>query len=203
MSAPSSPPPPPAKPPKHSGPRFTREQRKRLELLAVDTITYDLSEKESMRYIALRAPDLAMLDEGTLRRYRKKVRDDPYYEEWLSQFVKVGYVRMYKDRIDEMLAIQNKAKRMLLEEEALPASPGELEAWKKAHPNQPAPRLQNPGLKVYIMSQITAANKRLTELQNSGPVAAKMHAILQLLNPDTPEEERKRVLEQMLASAHG
>ncbi|MEO9364424.1 MAG: hypothetical protein ABI348_11040 [Nitrososphaera sp.] len=178
--------------------KLNKALQAKLELLAVDCITFDLSEKEAMRYIAVRAPELAGIDPATLRRYKAKVKSDPYYDEWLSQFVKMGYVRMYKDRIDEMLTLNARLKRMLLEEESFPRTKEDRQAWIKAHPNTTPPPIQNRGMIIALSSQIIACNKRLSQLQNSGPVAAKLHAILKALNPDTPEDERKRVLEQML-----
>lgn len=179
--------------------RLTREEQARLKLLAVHSISFELSENDALAYIAMLAPDLGpKVDKPMLRRYRARVRQDEFYTEWLKWFSNKGYVRMYKDRIDEMEAIQARLKRKFLQELLLPESKEELELWKARNPNAlNVPRLQNTGYLIGLAAQITGINKRLSQLQNSGPTAHLVSMIARYHDPETPEEERRAIGEKL------
>lgn len=180
-------------------PRMSREQRKRLELAVETCVSLDLTPSQITAYLKRFMPDLAFVDQRTIRRYKNKIRSQGYLNDWLRDMTKGDWLRLYKDRLDEILAELRKVKRMLLEEELLPANREALDEWKRQNPNKIPPRLQNRGYIIALEYVLATLNKRATQLQNTGPVAIKMRAILKAVSPDTPKAERERILKAILA----
>ncbi len=178
--------------------RLSREQIKRLELAIEMAVALDLTPSQTTAYLQRFVPDLAFVDVRTIRRYKKKIRSQEYLNDWLRDMTKSDWLRLYKDRLDEILNELRKVKRMLLEEELLPSTKEALDEWKRQNPNKTPPRLQNRGYIIALEYVLATLNKRATQLQNSGPVAIKMRAILKAVDPRTPKTERERILKRVL-----
>ncbi len=140
--------------------KFTKIERERLRALIQDCITYRLSEKESLAYVASRLGNKS-ISQAHYYVLKKRLESDSAAEKWINRFAKSGFISEHMRRHNEMNLLQDVAFAMLVEQRAKP------------------PDEQDSSLILAIMSQITKIGERLTSLQGGAPVLSQLSAMLQ------------------------
>ncbi len=138
--------------------KFTKIERERLKALVQDCITYRLTEKESLVYIAERlGKPIGAAHYYTLK---KSLESDSNAQDWINHFAKTGFISEHMKRYNEMDLLLQVAFRMLIDEDS-----------KKSDE-------RDPNVIFGLMSQITQISKRLTNLQGGTPILSQIKALL-------------------------
>lgn len=155
--------------------KFTKIERERLKALVQDCITYRLTEKESLVYIAARFGK--PISQAHYYVLKKRLESDSNAQDWINRFARTGFISEHMKRYNEMDLLLQVAFRMLIEEDS-----------KKSDE-------RDPNVIFGLMSQITQISKRLTNLQSGTPILSQLSAMLQGRNQ---HHQQQQIQQQLL-----
>ena len=139
--------------------QFTEEQRHMLIQCISDADIFGLSDKEGMKYVEEKTGRSISLT--SYQRYKKIALNDESANAWITNFGKIGFVKNYRKRINEMEILQQTIFRQL-----------NLELTKK-------PAEQDRKYVLSLMESIRQNNIFLSQLGMSMPVSAKIRELIQ------------------------
>lgn len=91
--------------------QFTEEQRHMLIQCISDADIFGLSDKEGMKYVEEKTGRSISLT--SYQRYKKIALNDESANAWITNFGKIGFVKNYRKRINEMEILQQTIFRQL------------------------------------------------------------------------------------------
>ncbi len=139
--------------------QFTEEQRHMLIQCISDADIFGLSDKEGMQYVEEKIGRSISLT--SYQRYKKIALNDESANAWITNFGKIGFVKNYRKRINEMEILQQTIFKQL-----------NLELAKQ-------PEEQDRKYVLSLMESIRQNNIFLSQLGMSMPVSAKIRELIQ------------------------
>ncbi len=139
--------------------QFTKEQKYILIKLIIDCDLFGLSDKEGMKYVEEKTGRSISLT--SYQRYKKIALNDESANAWINNFGKIGFVKHYRKRINEMEILQQTTFKQL-----------NLELGKKVEEKD----------KKYVLSlmeSIRQNNIHLSQMGNAMPIVAKTRELIQ------------------------
>jgi hypothetical protein len=139
--------------------QFTKEQKHMLIQCITDADIFGLSDKQGMKYVEEKTGRSISLT--TYQRYKKIALNDESANAWINNFGKIGFVKHYRKRINEMEILQQTTFRQL-----------NIELDKK-------PEEQDKKYVLSLMESIRQNNIHLSQMGNGMPIVAKTKELIQ------------------------